>query len=154
MSADARFEDAAPRAVYLGAMDADDLTVLSALVQDAVLPASEISWRPRERRLAFLVNRPRREERRGVQPERVQSVMVVENALSVASQGVPKGDADTVLQILAVTFAPGPDASGHVEITLAGDGAIRVEVEALEVTLKDVTRPYQAPAGRLPEHPE
>ena len=33
-----------------------------------------------------------------------------------------------------------------------GDGAIRARVEALEVTLKDVTRPYRAPSGHVPDH--
>ncbi|ETX27133.1 DUF2948 family protein [Roseivivax isoporae] len=155
MTEDARFEDAGGRPLYLGAMDPDDLAVLSALVQDAVLPATEIAWRPRERRLAFLLNRIRREEGRPRDPvERVQSVLVIENARGVSSQGVPRGDADTVLQILNVGFVPGEYGAGHVEVTLAGDGAIRAEVEALEVTLKDVTRPYAAPSGRMPHHPE
>ncbi|MEL6416944.1 MAG: DUF2948 family protein, partial [Pseudomonadota bacterium] len=44
------------------------------------------------------------------------------------------------------------DAAGQVLLTLAGDGAIRLEVEALEVTLKDVTRPYRAPSGKAPDH--
>ena len=36
-------------------------------------------------------------------------------------------------------------------LTLAGDGAVALEVEALEVTLHDVTRPYRAPSGKVPE---
>jgi hypothetical protein len=40
-----------------------------------------------------------------------------------------------------------------VILTLAGDGALALEVEALEVTLKDVTRPYAAPSGHAPGHP-
>jgi hypothetical protein len=39
-----------------------------------------------------------------------------------------------------------------VEITLAGDGAILLELEALDVTLKDVTRPYIAPSKKQPDH--
>jgi hypothetical protein len=39
-----------------------------------------------------------------------------------------------------------------VILTLAGDGAIALEAEALEVTLKDVTRPYLAPSGKVPNH--
>jgi hypothetical protein len=39
-----------------------------------------------------------------------------------------------------------------VILTLAGDGAIRLSVEALEVSLKDVTRPYRAPSGKVPQH--
>jgi len=43
---------------------------------------------------------------------------------------------------------------GRVELTLAGDGVIAVDVEALELLLRDVTRPYVAPSGKVPGHPE
>ncbi|SFD91664.1 DUF2948 family protein [Roseivivax sediminis] len=155
MTEDARFEDAGGKPLYLGAMDPDDLSVLSALVQDAVLPSSEMRYLPDERRLAFLVNRLRREEdlaRGGV--ERVQSVLVVDHVTGVRSQGVTRGDPDTVLQILSVGFEPGADAAGAVEVVFAGDGVVRAEVEALEVMLRDVTRPYLAPSRKTPEHPE
>ncbi|ETW11187.1 hypothetical protein ATO8_18575 [Roseivivax marinus] len=151
---DARFEDAGPRPLYLGAMDPDDLSVISALVQDSVLPASEMRWDRTDWRLAFLVNRIRREEETGAEVERVQSILAIEHVLGVQSQGVERGDADTVLQILSIAFEPGEDASGHVELTFAGDGAIRARVEALEVSLKDVTRPYRAPSGKRPHHPD
>jgi hypothetical protein len=59
-----------------------------------------------------------------------------------------------VLSGLTLTWAPGADGMGRVEILLAGDGAIAVEVEALELTLRDVTRPYGAPSGKVPDHPE
>ena len=49
MTEDARFEDAGGRALRLQALDADDLKVVSSLVQDAVLPISEIKWQPRKR---------------------------------------------------------------------------------------------------------
>ena len=152
MTEDARFEDGAEKPLHLGAMDLDDLGVLSALCQDAVFPASEIAWQPKARRLALLLNRFRWERESGA-PERVRSLLVVENVLKVQSQGVPKGDRDTVLALLSVSFEPGEDGAGHVELTLAGDGAIRAEVEALELVLKDVTRPYTAPSKKRPSHP-
>ena len=152
MSEDARFLDASARPLRLIAYDADDLAVIAALAQDAVFPAAEIAWRPRERRLALLLNRFRWEERDRRPPERVRSVLVIEDAMGVASDGIDRG-ADTVLSLLAVSFEAGPDGTGHVLLTLAGDGAIRVAVEALEVQLRDVTRPYEAPSGKVPEHP-
>jgi hypothetical protein len=79
---------------------------------------------------------------------------VFSNVLAVASQGVPKGDADVILSLLTLSFEESEAPSGHLLLTLAGDGAIRLKVEALEVTLKDVTRPYTAPSGKLPKHPE
>ena len=57
-----------------------------------------------------------------------------------------------VLSLLAVEFEPGEDGTGYVMLTLAGDGAIRLAVEALEVSMKDVTRPYKAPSGKAPDH--
>lgn len=157
MNEDARFEDGGEAPLNLGALDGEDLAVLSALAQDAVFPATEMQWRAGERRFALLVNRFRWEdapkaERRGRPVERVQTVLVVDNVLGVASQGIDRKDGDTILSLLSVTFEPGEDGAGHVLLTLAGDGAIRLWVEALEVTLKDVTRPYKAPSGKAPTH--
>ena len=84
---DARFEDASGAPLNLGAMDPDDLQVLSALLQDSVFTVRDISWQKRHRRLALLLNRIRRED--GVHaepPERVRAMLVVENVLGVASQ--------------------------------------------------------------------
>lgn len=156
MTEDARFEDAGDRPLNLGAVDADDLQVISSLVQDAVLPVTEIAWQKRQRRLALLVNRLRREDREAAAHavERVQSALVVENVQAVSSQGVDRSDGDMILQVLSIGWEPADEVSGSVILTLAGDGAIRARVEALEVRLKDVTRPYLAPSGKLPDHGE
>lgn len=157
MSQDARFEDGAERPLNLGALDESDLTVISALAQDAVFPATEMLWRPTERRFALLLNRFRWEDegraRHGA--ERVQSVLVVEGVTAVASQGIDPKDRDTILSLLAVTFVPDAEPpGGHVLLTLAGDGAIRLKVEALDLRLRDVTKPYRAPSGQAPVHDE
>ena len=156
--ADARFEDATEAPLHLVARDAEDLAVLSALVQDAVFPITEMRWQAGRRRFGLLINRFRWEdrdaaERAGRRFERVQSLLVVDEALSVRTQGIDRQDRDTVLSLLSVSFEPGPDGTGRVILTLAGDGALALEVEALEVTLKDVTRPYAAPSGHAPGHP-
>ena len=44
---DARFEDGGERPVNLGAEDADDVKVISALLQDAVLTAADMDYRRR-----------------------------------------------------------------------------------------------------------
>ena len=156
---DASFEDGAERPLNLGALDADDLAVLSALAQDAVFPVTEMRWEARKRRFALLLNRFRWEdlpaaERRNRKPERVQSLLVIENVRKVASSGVDRSDKDVILSLLSVSFDGTSDAGGDVTLTLAGDGALKLEVEALEVALKDVTRPYLAPSGQAPSHPE
>ena len=158
MTEDARFEDGVDKPLALMARDAEDLQVISALAQDAVFPASEMRWTPADRRFAILLNRFRWEDaakahgRRDF--ERVQSVLLIEDVMGVRSQGVPKGDADTILSLLALEFRPGPDGTGEVVMTLAGDGVISCAVDALEVVLRDVTRPYIAPSRKAPRHPD
>lgn len=159
MSGDARFEDGDEHPLRLKALEPDDLQVISALVQDSVFPVGEMKWDRRRRRFALFLNRFRWEdkvaaERRGRGFERVQSVLAVEDVQAVRTQGIERSDKDTVLSVLALAFAPGDDGAGRVELTLAGDGAIAIEVEALEVTLVDVTRPYAAPSGKAPGHPK
>ncbi|MEX0340825.1 MAG: DUF2948 family protein [Arenibacterium sp.] len=159
MSEDARFEEGGDRPLNLGALDGEDLKVVSSLVQDAVFPITEMSWRPGERRFAILLNRFRWEdaenaERRGRPVERVQSLLVIDNVLGVASQGIDRSDKDMILSLLSLQFDVEEDGAGHVELTLAGDGGVRLSVEALDVALKDVTRPYLAPSRQTPEHPE
>lgn len=158
MSNDATFDDGRETPLNLGAGDTDDLAILSSLVQDAVFPVTEMRWRASERRFVLLLNRFRWEDeaaarQRGRAFERVQSLLVVDNVLGVASQGVDRGDGDTVYSLLSVTFEPGEDCAGQLLLTLAGDGAIRLNVEALDVALRDVTRPYQAPSKKVPDHP-
>ena len=154
MNQDASFEDGREAPLHLGALDAEDLEVIAGLTQDAVFPITEMSWRPREHRFAVLLNRFRWEDAGRVRhgAERVQSILVVDSVLSAASQGIDRSDPDMILSLLSISFEPGEDGAGFVLLTLAGDGGIRLEVEALEITLKDVTRPYKAPSGKAPDH--
>lgn len=154
MTEDARFEDGAAQPLRIVAMDDDDVQVLSALAQDAVFPATEMQWQRKERRFGVLLNRFRWEDVRspktgGQTPERVQSVLSMDNVTRVASQGIDRTDADMVLSLLSITLE-----DEAVILTLAGDGAIRVDVDAVEITLRDVTRPYVAVSGKVPDHPE
>jgi hypothetical protein len=154
---DARFEEGGEGPLRLVAQDADDLKVISTLVQDAVLPVTELKFDPRRRRFALMLNRFRWEDREhaervGRAYERVRSVLVVEDVGKVQSMGFDRADSDLVLSLLSVTFAPGEEGAGRLTLTLAGDGAIALDVEALEVRLDDVTRPYRAPSGKAPHH--
>jgi hypothetical protein len=153
---DARFEDGREAPLNLGAFDADDLSVISALAQDAVFPVTEMKWDRGARRFALLVNRFRWEEgpARQASPERVRSVLAFDTVEAVASSGFDRADRDLVLSLLSIGFEPTDLPSGYLHLTLAGDGAIRLKVEALEVTLRDVTKPYAAPSGHRPRHPD
>ena len=157
MTEDARFEDASVRPLRLRALDSEDLTVISAATQDSVFPITEMRWDRARRRFAILLNRVRWEDapsatRAGRPPERVQSLLVAEDVQHVATQAIDRTDRDTVLSLLSISWEPGEDGTGRLFLTLAGDGAIALDTETLELSLTDVTRPYGAPSGRLPDH--
>lgn len=154
---DASFNDvdAAPLALLAG--DAEDLTVLSTLVQDSVLPVTEISYDLRHRQLALLLNRFRWEDaelaKRDERPyERVRSVLLISDVQRVLSDGIDRADNDLVLELLALRWEAAEDGTGRVLLEFAGDGTLAVSVECLNVELRDVTRPYIAPSRRAPSH--
>jgi hypothetical protein len=154
---DARFEDGGEGPLRLVAQDADDLKVISTLVQDAVLPVTEMKHDPKRRRFALMLNRFRWEDRAEAEQvgrayERVRSVLVVEDVRKVQSMGLDRAEKDQILSLLSMKFTPGEDGTGRLTLMLAGDGAVALEVETLEVRLDDVTRPYRAPSGKVPRH--
>ena len=154
---DARFQDGGEGPLRLVAQDLEDLGVISALVQDAVLPVTELRYDPKRRRFALMLNRFRWEDRVEAEAvgrayERVRSVLVVEDVRKVQSFGFDRAEKDLVLSLLSMAFEPGDDGTGRLTLTLAGDGAIALDVETLDVRLDDVTRPYRAPSGRVPNH--
>jgi hypothetical protein len=156
---DARFADADPAALSLMAEDAEDLLIISSLVQDSILPVTEIAYDLRHRQLALLLNRfrwedaaaARREERAF---ERVRAVLLISDVQRVQSDGIDRADTDLVLELLSLRWQPGEDGTGQLLLEFAGDGTLAVDAECLNVELRDVTRPYIAPSGRAPQHPD
>lgn len=154
---DARFEDGEAGPLALRAVEPDDLPILSALIQDAVLTGADLTYRPRARQLALLVNRFRWEDaeearRAGRRFERVRAVLLIQDVLSVRAQGVQRGDASTIHAILSVDFQAEAEGAGVLTIRFAGDATIEARVEAVDLSLKDVTKPHYAQSGRVPDH--
>ena len=155
MSEDARFEDGEDKALNIGAFDKRDLEVLSSLVQDSILPTSEIKWLSNSDKLAILINRFRWEGTKlsqGKNLERVRSLLMINHVKNISSSGFSPKQKDKVLSILSISFDGDEGGSGSILILLSGDGAIRVDVDALEIDLRDVSMPYIAPSGLLPQH--
>lgn len=157
--ADARFEDGAERSLSLKAETAEDLAVISALIQDAVLPVEELRWDRRGRRFSLLINRFRWEDRAAAEKtarpyERARALLVIGGVTALASQGFDRSDGGTILSLLSLEWQPEADGAGRVVLTLAGDGALSAAVECIDVTLRDVTRPYVAISRKMPHHPE
>lgn len=127
----------------LVALDADDLAVLSACVQDAVLQVGDLEWHPSRGCFALSMNRFAWEcqiddDARPGEAERHRACLHFARVRRVSSHGIDRNRRDTVLVLLAVTFQPTDEPSGIVELVFAGDAAIRLEVECLEAQLADL----------------
>jgi DUF2948 family protein len=137
----------------LAAADAEDLEILSARVQDAVVKLKDFVWLPKKRRFAVVANRLQWE---AGGKTRVRSGLHFNDVLKVQSHKVKLGAGEAVVSVLALKFTPNKveegseDPSGTIEIVLAGGGAIRLDVECIDAELADLTAPWAA-IGR-PDH--
>lgn len=140
---------ATPLKLY--AFDAEDLAILSAHLQDAVLRASDIAFLARERRLALVCNRFDWTAAEEGACQRRRTGLRVERVTAVKARGVPKGE-DTVLELLALHFEPeGPEApGGTLELVFAGGGGLRLTVECIEAAMDDLGPMWAA--GTTPRH--
>lgn len=135
----------------LAAVDAEDLQVISARLQDAVARLGDLVYLPKKRRFVALFNRFKWESGRR-ENLRVRAGLHFDGVLSVKSHNLKRGAPDAVVSLLAVRFAPKAqdDPSGTVELVFAGGGAMMLEVECLDAGLADVSGDWAA-RGR-PEH--
>jgi hypothetical protein len=123
------------------ALDGEDLEVVSTHLQDAVVNASEVLWRPQEHRLVVALNRFDWES--AVQPgkpeyRRRRAALRFERVQSCKSRGLEPQNQDAVLNLLSVEFSPTDAPAGQVTLTFSGGTAIRLEVECLEAELADL----------------
>lgn len=153
--ADAKFEDGADQPLRLTAETAEDLPVISALTQDAVSKMGRVNWMPRRRRFSLLLYRFRWEDADRAKAEkrafeRVAAALTVDDVLAVRSRGLSSQDKEQVLNVLNLAFEPAADGAGVFRIACSGEAAFEFDVECLNVSLTDLTRPWAA--GGVPEH--
>ncbi|MGB0507708.1 MAG: DUF2948 family protein [Pikeienuella sp.] len=152
---DARFEDGGEQPLRLTAATADDLAVISALAQDAVCKVERVQWMARRRRFAMLLYRFRWEDRADAEKEkrtyeRVASAFTIDDVSVVKSHGISATDRDAVFNVLSIGFTPAEDGAGVLTIECSGNAAFALDVECLNVSLVDLTRPWSA--GGRPDH--
>lgn len=142
------------------ALDEEDLAVLSAHVQDAVLNVGDLAWLPAERRFAMAMNRFNWEgavtRPRDRTFERRRSILHFDRVLSAKTQGINRKATGAVLELLAIEFKAGDPPAGSIVLTFAGGGAIRLDVECIEARLTDLGAAWgtkSAPAHDLSDAP-
>lgn len=132
----------------LTALDAEDLAVISAHMQDAVLQVGDMKFDPSRKQFALVANRFGWD--RSETPQRRRAGLHFDRVISVQSHRIRMAEKDAVLALLAVSFRETDAPSGEVLLTFSGGGAIRLIVECLECQMKDLGLPWSA--RHMPQH--
>lgn len=131
-------------------MDADDLSVLSANLQDARIAVADLAYLPAEKRFALVGRRFDWIKAAAGGCERAAMGLHFERVLGVTRTGLAQDDGERELNLLAIEFQANSEPAGHVTLTFSGGAAIRLEVECLEAQMRDLGPKF--PCDKAPEH--
>ncbi len=134
-------------ALKLIALDDQDLSIVSAHVQDAVMKVSDMEYLPAAKRFVLTMNRFAWEAKSGLfrqHNERRQSVLHFDRVLGVKTSGIARDKPAEVLSLLAISFIPISKPAGIVELVFSGGGTIMLDVECIEARLADVGGSWEA----------
>ena len=126
-----------PKLLKLVAFDTEDLSVLSAHVQDAETQASQMAYVAADERFAVMLSRHDWPSLQTATPQRIQSGVHFDHVKKVSSIHFDK-DSDKSMRLLSVTFVQNDPPSGIVTLTFADGAAIRLDVECLDAQLRDI----------------
>ena len=122
------------------ALDADDLAVISAHVQDARVQAADIIWRQGEKRLVVGMRRLDWEQtlEGETSPRRLIAALRFDRVLACKSRKIDMGRPDTALELVGIEFHPGDAPSGSAVLLFNHGAVLRLDVECLECQLTDL----------------
>lgn len=143
--------------IRLRAQDQDDLKVVSACLQDAIVPIGDMCFLPEERRFVLVVNRFKWETAGQPRPgptadddlipfERTHCGVRVEGVTGVKVKDIDLKDRRQILELLAIEAV-----EGGVVLDFAGGGCIRLDATGWTCFVEDLGEPW--PTTCKPCHP-
>jgi hypothetical protein len=124
----------------LVALDGDDINVVSAHLQDAVVKVEDIRWRPAEHRVVVGLSRFDWEAAIGQTPQYRRRLAAVrfDRVMACKCRHVETAGKGAALNLLNIAFSESDAPGGVVTLTFSGGATLRLEVECLEVELADL----------------
>ncbi|MEL7047531.1 MAG: DUF2948 family protein [Pseudomonadota bacterium] len=126
------------------ALDTEDLQVVSAHVQDAVMKVGEMTFQRPDKRFVAVINRFDWErdavskKRFKKHYERRRSGLRFERVQAVRTMRIDPTKTNDVLSLLAITFEQTEAPAGRITLTFSGGMAIELDVECIEAELRDL----------------
>lgn len=137
----------------LKALDAEDLQVISAALQDSLVAVRDIAWMAQEKRFALVANRFRWEalpDENGAW-SRCHSVLGFAEISAVRHADMPLSEPDRILGLLAIESETAEGGGVIVRLRFADGRMIRLEAPRLLCHIEDVGEPW--PTRFRPDHP-
>ncbi len=125
----------------------DDLRVISAHLQDAIVSPSDIAHLKKNRIFLIQLNRFMWEDvEKGVfrKNKRIRTVLKFDNVVGVYSKNINTTDKERFLDFLAIETSILPDKYYDIKLIFSGDSVIRIRSEVIEVTLDDQGSPWES----------
>jgi hypothetical protein len=123
----------------LRAADAEDLQVISAVLQDSIAPVCDMAFQTDTKNFVMVVQRLRREAGEAGAAERICSAVTVTGIAAVKTHGIDLQQGDRMLDLLALMMEP-----QGITLVFAGNAKIRLEAGAWGLTLEDFGEPWPA----------
>lgn len=136
----------------LTAFDADDLAVISAQMQDAVILVGDIRYLKRAGKLVLVANRFAWDEANSGQRtyHRRRTGLHFDRVIEAKAQHIRQDFPEAVLSLLAITFEPGDEPSGKIRLDFSGGGHIEASVECIEAAMDDLGPAWET--AHMPSH--
>ncbi len=118
----------------------EDLRVVSAHLQDAIVNVNDIANLKKNKILLLQLNRFMWEDvEKGVfrKNKRIRTVLKFENVIKVNSKNINQDNKDKFLDFLTIETNQMNDNNYEMKILFAGDSIVKVTSEVIEVTLDD-----------------
>lgn len=129
-------------ALKLFGRDRDDVHIISTYLQDAAGRIGDMTYLENERRFVSVLNRYCWENDKS--PMRVRAALQIRGVAAIQQRNLVMDKPDAVISLLSVHFDAGEAPAGIMRLIFAGGGEIRLEVEACEAILEDITAPWSA----------
>ena len=129
-----------PKNLKLIARTVEDLRVVSAHLQDAIVNINDIANLKKNKILLLQLNRFMWEDvEKGVfrKNKRIRTILKFENVIKVKSRNIDLAEKDKFLDFLTIETKQMIDNNYEMKILFAGDSIIKIIAEAIEVTLDD-----------------
>ncbi len=124
----------------LRAKDAEDIQVISAVLQDSIVPVCDIAFQQDEDTFIVVAQRLRREKGEAGESERICCALTIKGVKSVQTHGFERKDSERILDLLAIIFEP----AQVLNLVFAGDARLRLELEEWTAVVEDFGEPWPA----------